>query len=65
MDDADHKRIRTVVALLFSQKNILKWKPELNTVIKKATTNLINENTAELFDVWANAIPLGTLTVLF
>ncbi len=65
MDGNDHKRIRSVVATVFTSKNLEQWEPVIRKVVSNATINLLNTKEAELFEVWANIIPLGTLTALF
>ena len=65
MDGEDHKRIRSVISLVFSQKNVLKWEKRISEIIKSTTQEFINSETGDLFTLWANPIPLGTLAVLF
>lgn len=65
MDGEEHKRIRSVVALVFSQKNVLKWETSITTTIKSITENFIKIKSGDLFEEWADPIPLSTLSVLF
>ena len=65
MDGAEHDRIREVMTTIFHQKNILAHEPQILEVIKQATGNLVQKHPVELFDTWANVIPLATLSVLF
>ncbi len=65
MDGAEHARIREVMAEIFHQKNILAYETQIRDVIKQATRNLLQNQPVELFDTWANVIPLATLSVLF
>jgi len=65
MDDEEHKRIRSVVALVFSHKNVLKWEPTITSIIKSITDNFIKTKTGDVFEEWADPIPLATLSVLF
>ena len=65
MDGEEHKRIRSVVALVFSQKNVLKWETSITNTIKSITENFIKIKSGDLFEEWADPIPLSTLSVLF
>ncbi|MBL0340156.1 MAG: cytochrome P450 [Bacteroidetes bacterium] len=65
MDGEDHKRIRSVVALVFSQKNVLKWERSIEATIKRITENFIKTGNGDIFEAWADPIPLATLSVLF
>ncbi len=65
MDGDDHERIRSVISRIFTQKNIAAWEPEIIEIINTATGNLFGQPSVELFDKWANMIPLRILAVLF
>ncbi len=65
MDDTDHARIRSVIATIFTQKNISVWEPVIREIITEATGNLFSNTSVELFETWADPVPLGTLAALF
>lgn len=65
MDEPDHKRIREIVMHFFNPKNISLLEPEIQKIITDATENLFQKNTVELFETWADVIPLGILALLF
>jgi len=65
MDGEEHARIRGVISSLFTQKNINDWEQQIRKIIITATDKLFQNKEVELFEAWANVIPLGTLSALF
>ena len=65
MDGDEHRRIRNVVASIFTPKNLHKWNQPLHNIILECTNQLAGSKQPELFKLWADAIPLSTLSLLF
>src|SRR5688572_16928908 len=65
MDGAEHARIREVVAEIFSPKNLSAIEAAIRSAIITATDKLFQNRPVELFDTWANILPLSTLSLVF
>lgn len=64
-DGEEHKRIRSIVGEVLSQKNILLMENQITEIIRKATGQLLNGGEQELFSTWADKIPLQILSFVF
>ena len=65
MDGESHRRIRSVVAQVFSPKHIQQWEAPIRQIIGQATDTLLEKKSCELFQNWAIPIPLGVLAHIF
>lgn len=65
MDGESHRRIRSVVAQVFSPKQIQQWETPIRHIVEQATATLVNKKSCELFETWAIPIPLGVLAFIF
>ena len=65
MDGENHLRIRNIVSHVLNPKKELFPIQEINKHISKFTKNIAGKKAVELFQEWANPIPLSTLCIIF
>ena len=64
-DGEEHKRIRTIISEVFAQRSLEQFEDLISEYIRNCTAALISAGNAELFDTWADRIPLAVLSILF
>lgn len=65
MKGKEHKRIRTVVQSLFSNKALSKIGGDIDNYSGVYTESLINQSSCDIVDVWSSKIPLATIASIF
>lgn len=65
MDGENHLRIRNIISHLLNPKNKLFSINEISNNISEITKKIARKKEVELFQEWANPIPLSTLCLVF
>ncbi len=65
MDGDEHKRIRSIVTEILSPKHLAGYEDSIKNIVQSYTEKLIQKGSAELFESWADKIPLHILAYLF
>ncbi len=64
-DGEEHKQIRSIIGDVFTQRQLQQFEKQILHYINDCTSDLIQSGNSELFDSWADRIPLAVLSLLF